>query len=137
MCLQSLLTFGIYNWLQATVEVKKSASKGKQSSHYTTHPKQGKLVKKTLWNASSTTDRKREENDSGLSTVQVPSANPANLPTKNKGKWEDMQKSSIQKDTKSPESILDDQPDRLVPSFCNRELNIKVNVSSFIAIRIF
>ncbi|KAH0992900.1 hypothetical protein GBA52_004383 [Prunus armeniaca] len=140
---QKSLSFKIYNEAQtdcyasdnekieATVEVKKSASKGKRSSHYTTHPKQGKLVKKTLWNASSTTDRKREENNSGLSTVQVPSANPANLPTKNWGKWEmDMQKSSMQKDTKSPESILVDQPDKLVPSFRNRELNIKEKLSN-------
>ncbi|ONI28356.1 hypothetical protein PRUPE_1G139300 [Prunus persica] len=140
---QKSLSFKIYNEAQtdcyasdnekieATVEVKKSASKGKRSSHYTTHPKQGKLVKKTLWNASTTIDRKREENNSGLSTVQVPSANPANLPTKNKGKWEmDMQKSSIQKDTKSPESILDDQPDKLGPSFRNRELNIKEKLSN-------
>ncbi|VVA34906.1 PREDICTED: ALWAYS EARLY [Prunus dulcis] len=42
----------------------------------------------------------------------------------------DMQKSSIQKDTKSPKSILDDQPDKLVPSFHNKELNIKEKLSN-------
>lgn len=103
-------------------------NKGKRSSHYITHPKQGKSMN-PLRNASSSTDHEREENNSGLSALGVPSANQANLPARDSIKLKlDRHKPSIEKDRKSTEGILDEQPDKLVPSFRNSEINIKVKM---------
>ncbi|KAM1171627.1 hypothetical protein ACFX14_021853 [Malus domestica] len=140
---KQLLPFKVYNdatqtdcrWsdnqrIEATVEVNKSMNKGKRSSHYITHPKQGKSVN-PLQNASSSTDHEREENNSGLSTLGVPSANQANLPARDSIKLKlDRHKPSIEKDRKSTEGILDEQPDKRVPSFRNREINIKERLSN-------
>lgn len=95
-------------------------NKVKRSSHYDTHQKQGKLVK-PLGNSSSTTDRERQENNSGLSTVEVQYANQANLTLRDKSRRKD-----IQKDAKSLQSTSYDQPNKLVLSVPKNELNLKV-----------
>lgn len=97
--------------IEATDEVN-HVNKGKRSSHYNVHQKQGKLVK-PLGNTSSTTDRERRENNSGLSTVEVQYSNQANLPLRDRSK----RKVDIQKDTKDH--------NKLVLSFHKNELNLK------------
>ncbi|KAM1403648.1 hypothetical protein ACFX2I_012232 [Malus domestica] len=107
---KQLFPFKVYNdaqtdchWsdnqkIEATVEVNKSMNKGKQPSHYITHPRQGKLVNPPR---------------NAFSSAEL-----------------DMQKSSMEKDRRSTEGIVDEQPDKLVPSFRNRELNIKEKPSN-------
>ncbi|KAM0984970.1 hypothetical protein COP2_012585 [Malus domestica] len=73
-------------------------NKGKQPSHYITHPRQGKLANPPR---------------NAFSSAEL-----------------DMQKSSMEKDSRSTEGIVDEQPDKLVPSFRNRELNIKEKLSN-------
>ncbi|XP_040374316.1 protein ALWAYS EARLY 3 isoform X5 [Rosa chinensis] len=109
--------------IESTDEVN-YVNKVKRSSHYDTHQKQGKLVK-PLGNSSSTTDRERQENNSGLSTVQVQYANQANLTLRDKSRRKD-----IQKDAKSLQSTSYDQPDKLVLSVPKNELNLKGRLSN-------
>ncbi|KAM5569028.1 hypothetical protein ABKV19_016514 [Rosa sericea] len=109
--------------IESTDEVN-YVNKVKRSSHYDTHQKQGKLVK-PLGNSSSTTDRERQENNSGLSTVEVQYANQANLTLRDKSKRKD-----IQKDAKSLQSTSYDQPNKLVLSVPKNELNLKGRLSN-------
>ncbi|KAF3456189.1 hypothetical protein FNV43_RR00839 [Rhamnella rubrinervis] len=113
--------------IEAMDQMKKSTSKGKRSSHSSPHLKQGKSFK-PLELTSSSTNGKREENDS-LSTIQVPSSN-LNLPTKIRSRWKmDTQKPLTKKDTKISENVLD-QPILPDPPFHNREPNPKERLSN-------
>lgn len=114
----------LFIWFQAVDQMKKSTSKGKRSSHSSPRLKQGKLLK-PLGLTSSSTDGKREENDS-LSAILAPPSN-LNLPTKIRSRWKMYTKNPLtKKDTKTSENVLDDQPNFPAPSSHNREPNPKV-----------
>lgn len=113
--------------IEAIAEVKVSLSKGKRSSHNATQPKPGKMVKPTE-HTSSSTDLRREGNDSALSTLQFSSADQVKLPTKVRSRRKmDVQKPLIQNDSKYSESILNEHP---IPSPDDRALILKEKLSN-------
>lgn len=81
------------------------------------------MVKPTE-HTSSSTDLRREGNDSALSTLQFSSADQVKLPTKVRSRRKmDVQKPLIQNDSKYSESILNEHP---IPSPDDRALILKV-----------
>ena len=114
-------------------------SKGKRT-HGAAHPKQGKLVKPS--EHSSSTDHGKEWNDSSPSTVHVLPTNHVNLPTKVRSRRKmDTRKPLIEKNTKSSddmlkfsEDIINAQSRRLIPSFHDRMLILKVIISKFLTV---
>ncbi|XP_059445242.1 protein ALWAYS EARLY 3 isoform X2 [Corylus avellana] len=116
--------------IEAIAEVKVSLSKGKRSSHNATQPKPGKMVKPTE-HTSSSTDLRREGNDSALSTLQVSSADQVKLPTKVRSRRKmDVQKLLIQNDSKSSESIFNEHPKIPIPSPDDRAVSLKEKLSN-------
>ncbi|KAA8527473.1 hypothetical protein F0562_034812 [Nyssa sinensis] len=104
---------------------KKSVIKGKRSSYNASQQKQGKFVKHPE-HSSSSTDPRKEGEDSAISTVQVPVASQANLPTKVRSRRKmDLQKPQILKDLKFSDKILCDQPTVPILSINEREIDLK------------
>ncbi|XP_050375435.1 protein ALWAYS EARLY 3 isoform X2 [Argentina anserina] len=112
------------NQMIETTDEVNYVSKGKRTSHYGTHQKHGKLAK-PLGISSSTKDCERQENNSGLSIVEVQYANQANLSIRDRSKQKD-----IQKDTKSLQSLSYDQPTKLVPLVHETEMDLKGRLSN-------
>ncbi|KAK9289126.1 hypothetical protein L1049_017599 [Liquidambar formosana] len=116
--------------MEAVDEMKRPVSKGKRSPHNGAHTKQGKSVKPSE-RSSSSTDHRREGNDSAISTVHVPSANQLKLPTKVRSRRKmDIQKPLNQKDVKTVESTVKDQPKVPIPSLHERALDLKKKLSN-------
>ncbi|XP_059668464.1 protein ALWAYS EARLY 3 isoform X2 [Cornus florida] len=110
----------------------------KTEPHTDTHPsesqeaeqKHGKLVKHPE-HSSSSTDPRREGDDSAVSTGQIPVVNQANLPTKFRSRRKmDLQKTQVLKDLKFPDKILNDQPNVPISSVHDGILNLKEKLSN-------
>ncbi|KAJ4974391.1 hypothetical protein NE237_007565 [Protea cynaroides] len=103
-------------------EGKKSISKSKRTSEICPPPKQGKSVRLADCSSSGTEARKTGP-DSSASSVQVPTVNPVNLTTKFRSRRK------MRKDSKSSESVGNDQPAKYVPPSHNKTLYFKEKLS--------
>ncbi|KAK3038983.1 hypothetical protein RJ639_027468 [Escallonia herrerae] len=103
---------------------KKSASKGKRSSQSSSN------IVKLPEASSSSTDPRKEESDSTLSTIQVPRESQVNLPTKVRNRRKaNLEKPQILKDLKAPEKIARDQLKVPFPSLHGKAFDLKEKLS--------
>ncbi|XWS14047.1 hypothetical protein CRYUN_Cryun36dG0090200 [Craigia yunnanensis] len=117
--------------IEASDEVKNLVSKGKRSN-YVALPKQGKSVRPPE-HMSSSTDHRRDSNNSAPSTIHISSVNQVNLPTKVRSKRKmDTQKPAIGKDIKSYD-IIKGKFSVPVTLFHDRALNLKGKLCSFLS----
>ncbi|OVA06495.1 SANT/Myb domain [Macleaya cordata] len=108
---------------------KKSMVKAKRVGLVASLPKQGKSFKPPE-RSSSSTDPLRPGTDSALSTVQVPTMNQVNLPTKVRSRRKmDLQKAMVRKEKNSPEDIGNDRPNKHFSSLHDGTLDLKENLS--------
>ncbi|KAL3812853.1 hypothetical protein ACJIZ3_014121 [Penstemon smallii] len=106
-------------------EGKKLVTKSKKSSQ-SSLPKLMKISEN-----SSSADLRKEGSDSAHSAVDVPVANPVNLPTKGRSKRKmDLKQPEVQKDLKFPDKILSDQMNLPFASLPDRALSFKEKLSN-------
>ncbi|XVF28360.1 hypothetical protein REPUB_Repub15cG0023000 [Reevesia pubescens] len=116
--------------IEASDEVKNLLSK---SSNNVAHPKQVKSVRPPE-HTSSSTDHRRDLNNSAPSTIQVSSVNQVNLPTKVRSKRKmDAHKPTIGKDLKSSDNIIKGKSSVPAMLFQDRVLNLKEKLCSFLS----
>ncbi|GAB4851258.1 hypothetical protein Ancab_030555 [Ancistrocladus abbreviatus] len=108
-------------------QAKMTTSKIKRSSHITFHPEPGQLVRISE-HSSSSTDLRREGDESAVSSVQAPASDQVNLPTKVKSKRK-MDKTEIPRNSQEPkisEAFANDHSSTSLHLYQERALGLKL-----------